>query len=140
MRKMLIRLLIVCIAHVLIFEGVCQISVYCQREQTDELITLFYLFFNFLLFLGLLIWAVLPGLKKINNVVLRFAGRATIVILLLVSTYIADYFYSWHIRPNLGLYKEPAWMSKHPGFQEKTRARIQKNMWKSSGDKKESRE
>ena len=61
MNKMAIRLLIVCIAHVLIFEGVCQLSVYCQREQTDELITLF---FNFLLFLGLLIWAVLPGFKK----------------------------------------------------------------------------
>ena len=137
MNKMAIRLLIVCIAHVLIFEGVCQLSVYCQRESTDELITLF---FNFLLFPGLLIWAVLPGFKKINNRVLRFAGRAAVVILLFFCMQTADYFYSWHLRPNLGLYKEPAWMSKYPGFQKKIRARIQKNMWKSSGDKIESQE
>jgi len=97
-------------------------------------------FFNFLLFLGLLIWAVLPGFKKINNRVLRFAGRTAVVILLFFCMHTADYFYSWHLRPNLGLYKEPAWVSKYPGFQKKTRARIQKNMWKSSGDKIESQE
>lgn len=135
MRKMSIRLLIVCIAHVLIFEGVCQISVYCQREQTDELITLF---FNFLLFLGLLIWAVLPGFKKINNRVLRFAARASVVILLSVAMQAVDYFYSWHLRPNLGLYREPAWVSKHPSFQKQIRERIRDNIWTTSDKSEES--
>jgi hypothetical protein len=137
MRRMSIRLLIVCIAHILIFEGVCQVAVYCQRELTDELIALF---FNFLLFLVLLIWAVLPGFGKINNWVLRFAARTAVVILLFFFMHTVDYFYSWHLRPNLGLDKEPAWVSKYPEFQRKTRARIQKNMWKSSGDKIESQE
>jgi len=137
MRRMPIRLLIVCIAHILIFEGVCQVSVYCQRELTDELITLF---FNFLLFLILLIWAALPGFRKINNGVLRFAARTALVLLLFVSMQTVDYFYHWHLRPNLGLYKEPAWVSKYPGFQRKSKARIQKNIWKLSGNRIESKE
>lgn len=137
MNKTAIRLLIVCLTHILIFEVVCQISAYCQREIIDELITLF---FNFLLFLVLLIWAVLPGFRKINNKVFRFTARTAVVLLLFVSMHMVDHFYSWHLRPNLGLYKEPVWVSQYPGFQEKSRARIQKNMWKSSGDKIESQE
>ncbi len=137
MKKMAIRLVIVCIVHILIFEGVCQISVYCQRESTEEFITLF---FNFLFFAILLTWAVLPGFRKINNIALRFVVKAVVFILLFVCMQAADYFYFWHLRPNLGLYKEPAWVSKYPTFQKQTREKIKANMWTSSDESEESQE
>jgi hypothetical protein len=46
--------------------------------------------------------------------------------------YTADYFYYWHVRPNLGLHREADWLAQHPGFQRELQERIRHNTWTAS--------
>jgi hypothetical protein len=125
MRKVIGRILWVGVVQLLLFELVEQLSVH-WRESTGELCTLALMF-------GLLlgsIWALLPGFTGVGRRVARVGLRAVAALALFVALYAGDYYYSWHLRPNLGLYREPDWLAQHPGYQRDLRARIQANTWK----------
>ncbi len=53
--------------------------------------------------------------------------RLAAVPALFVGVFAVTYFYSWHVRPNIGLYREPDWVAQHPGFQQELRERISAN-------------
>ena len=56
-------------------------------------------------------------------------ATALSVVLLYVGFHTTTYYYSWRIRPNIGLYEEPRWVSKHPAYQKQLRARIENDLW-----------
>jgi hypothetical protein len=58
--------------------------------------------------------------------------RAGAALALFFALSLTAAFYSWVLRPNLGLYREPAWVAQHPGFQKQMRQRIEKNLWQKS--------
>ncbi len=125
MRAVVVRILLVSVIQLLLFELVERLSVH-WRESTGELCTL-------ALSLGILlgsIWAMLPGFTGIWSRLARVGLRAIAALALFVALYAGDYFYSWHLRPNLGFYQEPDWVAQHPGFQRELRTRIQANTWK----------
>ena len=124
MRKVVVRILVVGVVQLLLFELVEQILVH-WRESTGELCTL-------ALSLGILVgsvWAMLPGFTGVWSQLARVGLRALAAVALFLALYAGDYYYSWHVRPNLGLYQEPDWVAQHPGFQRELRARIQTNTW-----------
>ncbi len=120
----MIRISLVGVIHILMFELLCQLSVH-WRESTEELAATFLLV---ILLIGL-IWGALPAFSKLSKRTIRIICRVALVIVLFVGLYTADYFYFWHIRPNIGLYQEPDWVAQHPGFQRQLRARIEANKW-----------
>jgi len=73
-----------------------------------------------------LIWACLPAFPEGRR---RILYRSVLIIALFMGAHATIYFYSWHIRPNIGLYEEPEWVAQHPGFQKHMRARIERNKW-----------
>lgn len=111
----------------LLFELLNQLSVH-WRESTSELVGMFLL----VLILAGLIWAVLPAFRKLSNKNAGIVCRSLLIIVLFVGLYTMDYFYYWHIRPNIGLYEEADWVAQHPGFHRQLRARIEANKWNSS--------
>jgi hypothetical protein len=119
------RIVLVAAVNLLTFELLMQLSV-DWRESTGELALLAQ---TFLLVLGI-IWSVLPALAYFQSLTWRTVAAAISVVLLFVGFHATTYHYSWHIRPNIGLYEEPRWVSKHPGFQRQMRARIENNLWK----------
>ena len=119
------RIVLVATVNLLTFELLMQLSV-DWRESTGELALLAQ---TFLLVLGI-IWSVLPELSYFQSLTRRAVAAAISVVLLFVGFHATTYYYSWHIRPNIGLYEEPRWVSKHPGFQRQMRARIENNLWK----------
>jgi hypothetical protein len=127
MKKAIIRIILVGVVQILLFELLNQLSVH-WRESTGELVGIFLL----ILILAGLIWAALPACRKMRNKTAGIVFRSLLVIVLFVGLYTVDYFYYWHIRPNIGLYKEADWVAQHPGFQRQLRARIEANKWKSS--------
>lgn len=125
MRKVIGRILLVGVIQLLLLELVEQFSVH-WHESTGELCTM-------ALGVGMLIgsvWAFLPAFAGVGLWVARLGLRAAAALGLFIALYACDYFYSWHLRPNLGLYQEADWVAQHPGFQRELRARIQANTWK----------
>jgi len=124
MNRVVVRITIVGVIHLLMFEALCQWSVH-WRESSEELVGLLLLV---LLLVGL-VWATSPAFGKVSGRTRRVLCRAALVVGLFAGLYAVDCFYFWHIRPNLGLYEEPDWVAQHPGFQRSLRARIEANMW-----------
>jgi hypothetical protein len=126
MSALLRRILFVGLALILSFEIVCQLEVHWNwRESAGELAQL--LVYGFLL-LGV-IWAVLPASSSHDSRLLRGLERSVIAVGLVIALHTTIYIYSWHVRPNVGLYQEPDWVSQHPQFQEELRERIESNKW-----------
>jgi hypothetical protein len=124
MKKAVTRLILVGVLQILLFELINQISVH-WRESTQEMLAIPL----FILMLVGIVWGALPAFSKLNNRPVRIVCRVALVIVLFVGLYTVDYFYYWHIRPNVGLYREPDWVAQHPGFQSRLRARIEANKW-----------
>lgn len=124
MKKAIIRISLVGVIHILMFELLCQLSVH-WRESMEEIVGTFLLV---LLLIGL-IWGAFPAFSKLSNRTIRIICRVALIVVLFVGLYTVDYFYFWHIRPNLGLYQEPDWVAQHHGFQRQLRARIEANKW-----------
>lgn len=124
MKKAIIRLILVGVLQILLFELINQISVH-WRESTQEMLGMLLLI---LLFVGI-VWGSLPAFGKLNNGAVRIVCRVALVTVLFIGLYTVDYFYYWHVRPNVGLYREPDWVAQHPGFQSRLRARIEANKW-----------
>ena len=126
MKQLFLRALSVFGAQLVAFELLLQLSVH-WRESTGELA---------LMGLGVATlpacaWVVLPILREIPRWPPRVIRGALEITLLFVTLNVVDYFYSWHVRPNLGLYREPDWVQQHPGFQRELRSRIAANIWRS---------
>jgi hypothetical protein len=119
------RIVLVAVAQLALFEATLQSSIH-WRESSEELC----LVGLSLLSLIASAWVVIPLLSGIGSRVPRMilTGLSALGMFLLLHT--ADYFHSWHLRPNLGLYREPDWVAQHPGFQRELRARIQANLWR----------
>jgi hypothetical protein len=126
MKKAITRLILVGVLQIMLFELLSQVSVH-WRESTEEMLGMLL----FILMLVGIIWGALPAFNKLNNRPVRIVCRVALVIVLFVGLYTVDYFYYWHIRPNVGLYREPDWVAQHPGFQSELRARIETNKWTS---------
>jgi hypothetical protein len=121
MKQVIGRIAVVGLACLLIFELLLQASVH-WRESTEELSMMaLYVFL-----LAGLIWACLPAFPERGK---RILYRSVLVIGLFTGTHATLYFYSWHIRPNIGLYEEPDWVAQHPGFQKQLRESIERNKW-----------
>jgi len=127
MKKAVTRLALVGVLQILLFELLSQVSVH-WRESTEEMLGVLLL----ILMLVGIIWGCMPAFGKLNNRPVRIVCRVVLVIVLFVGLYTVDYFYYWHIRPNIGLYRESDWVAQHPGFQRELRARIEANKWGSS--------
>ncbi len=121
MRVSLKRFALVLVLYLALFEVIEQLAV-TRSESWGELAQIGL----FAVFAGGLIWTVIPGfpsrrLRPVYRIGL-FVGYAAITVL--VSN-----VYSWHIRPNVGLYQQPLWVAQHPGFQKELEARIERNRW-----------
>ena len=127
MTKAITRLALVAVLQILLFELLSQVSIH-WRESTEEMLGVLLL----ILMLVGIIWGSLPAFGKLSNRPVRIACRVVLVIVLFVGLYTVDYFYYWHIRPNVGLYREADWVAQHPGFQRELRTRIEANKWGSS--------
>jgi hypothetical protein len=128
MKKAVTRLVLVGVLQILLFELLTQISVH-WRESTQEMLSMPL----FILMLAGIVWGSLPAFSKLNKKAVRIVCRVALVAVLFIGLYTVDYFYYWHIRPNVGLYREPDWVAQHPGFQSQLRARIEANKWGSPG-------
>ena len=122
MKSLLKRLAIVAVGQLLLYEVVLEVSVH-YPESTEELLTVS-VFFS--LAVGI-IWSLMAGFRAQRYPALC---RCLAFAPLFIAFYAADYYYSWHIRPNLGIYEEPDWVAQHPDFQRQLRARIEANKWK----------
>ncbi len=125
MRRVVWRVLLVGALQLLLFELVEQLSVH-WRESAGERCSLAQ---AIVMLIGC-VWAMLPGFKGIWSRSARVALRGVAALVLFAALYAGDYYYSWHLRPNLGLYQEPDWVAEHPGFQRELRERIAANTWK----------
>ena len=121
MKKAIGRIAVVELAGILFFELLSEASVH-WRESSEELSMMAL----YVLLAAGLIWACLPAFPGRR---MRILYRSVLIIALFLGTHTTIYFYSWHIRPNIGLYEEPEWVAQHPGFQEQLRARIERNKW-----------
>lgn len=121
MSRVILRILLVGFAHFIIFERVSQLSVR-WRESSGELAMMAEII---LLVVGL-VWAVLPAFRQVPY---RLVYRSGLVVGLFLAFWVMTYLYSWHVRPNIGLYEEPAWVAQHPGFQKTLRAKVEANRW-----------
>jgi hypothetical protein len=125
MRKPAFRILLVAVVHLLLFEALMELSVR-WRESAGELWLLALAGGT----LAACVWAFLPSFPQFRLLLAKVCARGFGAIALFAALHAGDYYYSWHLRPNLGLYQEPGWVAQHPGFQHELRARIQANMWK----------
>lgn len=116
----MVRIAIVGFSCLVLFELLSQASVR-WRESSGELgMTALYVFLG-----AGLVRACLPAFPERR---LRILFRSLLVIALFIGTHTVICFYSWHVRPNIGLYEEPDWVAQHSGFQEQMRERIKRNM------------
>lgn len=74
-----------------------------------------------------LIWTTGPAAGPRRNHAPGLAIRLIAVIVLFGGIHTASYFYYWHVRPNIGFYREPDWVAQSPVFQKWLRARIDAN-------------
>ena len=118
------RILLVGIIQLVLFELMEQYTNH-RKESTDEILTM-------LLIVGMfcgVVWAVYPAFKQIPPKSVRLLLRISLVFAVFTALYTVDYIYSWHIRPNLGIYREPDWVKEVPEYQKQLRNRIQNNLW-----------
>jgi hypothetical protein len=125
MIKTVSRIAIVAAVNLVTFELLMQLSVDWPESKGE----LWLIAQMFLLILGI-IWSVLPAFSHFQSWAWRMVAATLSVVLLFVGFQSATYYYSWHIRPNVGLYEEAQWVSKHPGFQKQLRAKIENNLWR----------
>ena len=116
-----LRLVLVIAVQLALFETLEQVSVH-WKESTSELWGMALAVAT----LGGLIWACWPGYRLKRSWLFCVGGTVVSSLLLLAL----DNFYSWHLRPNLGLYREADWVARHPGFQRQMRQRIDNNLWR----------
>jgi serine/threonine protein kinase len=122
-RRVGLRLLLILVVHLALLEALDQASVH-WKESTCEL-------WGMALMAGscvALVWAFWPGFRLPRW---RMLGAGAAIVSCFVLWGI-DYFYNWHLRPNLGLYQEEDWVAQHPGFQRQLRQRIQNNLWRTT--------
>jgi serine/threonine protein kinase len=110
-----LRLVLVIVVQLALLETLEQVSVH-WKESTEELWGIALAVAT----LGGLVWSCGPGYHLKRSWFFWVGG--TIVSSLLLLT--LDNFYSWHLRPNLGLNRERDWVAQHPGFQAELRRRI----------------
>ncbi len=118
------RLLITALVFLGLFELFSQLAVN-WRESTGELCELAQLG----LLIVTLVWVTQPVCSPDTKRVRHYFLQSLLVVLFFTGIYALFFYYSWHIRPNIGLYEEPGWVSKHPEYQKKLRERIEANMW-----------
>jgi hypothetical protein len=121
MKASLKRVLLVLLLYLALFEVIEQLAV-TRRESWGELAQMSL----FLLLAGGLIWTVLPAFSGQR---LKAPHRVGLYLGYRVLSCTATYLYSWHVRPNVGLYREPLWVAQHPGFQKELQERIKRNRW-----------
>jgi len=96
-----LRLLLLVIAHLVLFEALLQASAHWKwKESTEEL----WLMVLGAATLGGLAWAFWPGYRRTRSILVL--AVATIVSAALVLA--VDNFYAWQVRPMTGLGQEPA--------------------------------
>ncbi len=115
------RAALVAALSLLLLETLLQLEV-GWRESTGELWTMAL----YSACLAAMVWAAWPLRRQPWTVLLR-AGAAFV---LFAAVCVASGFYTGHLRPNLGLYREPDWIAQHPAFQREWRQRIEKNLWR----------
>lgn len=120
-----LRIVIVAAVHFVTFELVMQLSVE-WRESTGELAFLAQVL---LLIMGI-IWCYLPVFSHFRSRAWIAVVTAVCMLLSFAGFHTVTNYYSWHIRPNIGLYEEARWVSKHPTFQRQLRAKIENSLWK----------
>ncbi len=121
-KKTALRLLAVIVVNLALTETLFQVSLHWKEstsEQWDIALAV--------ATLGALIWACWPGyrLKRSRLYWIFSTGLSALIVLGLAN------FYSWHLRPNLGLYHEPDWVAQHPAFQQKQQEAIARRLWAS---------
>ena len=124
MKALAKRVAIVAGVHLLAFEVLCWLCVRWPESTGEQALVILYL-----LTIGGLVWAVLPGFAERQKLSARIAFRAAGILALSTGLLTVDNVYAWHVRPNVGLYQEDAWVAQHPGFQRELRARIEANRW-----------
>ena len=118
------RISLIIAAHFLAFELIMQLGVH-WRESSEEIALLL----EITMVLTGIAWAVAPIALQSSRATHRlFALGLGVLSLVVFQT--ATQYYSWTLRPNVGLYQEPDWVSQHPEFQRQQRARIQAKLWK----------
>ncbi len=115
------RFALALVLYLAVFELIEQLAV-TRRESWGELAQMG-LFF---VFACSLIWAVMPAFR--NNRLRLVCCTGLFLGYLALTVFVAN-VYSWHIRPNVGLYREPLWVAQHPAFQKELQARIERNRW-----------
>ncbi len=121
MRATLLRIALVVGLYFILFEIVMQLSTH-WRESSGELAKAGV----YALLVAGLIWASLPAFRRLGG---RVIYRAGLVVSLFFVVHMLTYLYAWHIRVNVGLYQEPDWVARHPGFQKELRAHVAANRW-----------
>jgi RNA polymerase sigma-70 factor (ECF subfamily) len=120
----LLRLVLVIAVQLALVETLEQVSVQ-WKESTSELWGTALAVAT----LGGLAWACWPGYRLKRSWGFWAGGIVGSSVLLLGL----DNFYTWQLRPNLGLYREPDWVAQHPGFQRQLLERIEGNLWREPG-------
>ena len=121
MRQVITRILVVGLVYFVTVEGLLQLCVPWRESSEESAMTA-----QMILLLIGLAWAVLPAYRQIPY---RLAYRSVLVVGLFLGFLALTNLYTWHVRPNVGLYQEPAWVAQHPGFQKALRAKIEANRW-----------
>ena len=124
MKAIIARIILVGIAHLLLFELLCQLSVRWResREERGLLVLV-------ALLVAGLIWAVLPAFRGVRALLARWLCRAALMAVLFIGAWAITTIYYWHVRPNIGLYEEADWVAENPAFQKQLRDRIERNRW-----------
>jgi hypothetical protein len=117
----LLRLVLVVAVQLALFETLEQVS--GQWKESDQELWGIALA---VATLGGLAWACGPAFR-LRRSWLGWLGGVAVTALLLLGL---DNVYAWHLRPNLGLYRESEWVAQHPAFQKQLRASIEKNLWR----------
>jgi serine/threonine protein kinase len=120
-RAVLLRLVLVVAVQLALFETLEQVSKH-WKESSQELWGIALAVAT----LAGLVWACWPG-YRLKRSWLFWGGAVAVSSLLLLGL---NNLYAWHLRPNLGLYRESDWVAQHPGFQKQLRASIEKNWWR----------
>ena len=115
------RFVLLLVLYLALFEAVEQLAV-TRSESWGELAQMGL----FAAFAVGLIWTVMPTFP---NRQFRLLFQIGLFVGYVAITVVVTNAYSWHIRPNVGLYREPLWVAQHPAFQKELQARIERNQW-----------
>ncbi|MBI5387374.1 MAG: protein kinase [Verrucomicrobia bacterium] len=73
-----------------------------------------------------LVWVFWPGFRLKRSAWFVVGGTVAAAFVLLGL----NYYFAWHLRPNLGLYRDDGWAEQHPGFLCSMRLQVARNLWK----------